>query len=129
MFIFFKMSMIICLIFSWFNLLLCSTWTMIHCSLSFKVMSRSVIKLELSWVKRDQLNSILSLSWDWIDSSQIELNSKLSWVAWTQFLKIVYLLICTEFSCRLNSNLISKNRIITCMHEIFAQTEFSRTLI
>ncbi len=74
---------------------------------------RSVIKLELSWV----------------DSSQLELNLRLSWVAWTRFLKIVYLLICTKFSCRLNSNLISKNRIITCMHEIFAQTEFSRTLI
>ena len=91
--------------------------------------TRSVVKLELSWVEESQLNSILSSSWDWVDFSQFELNLKSSWVAWTQFLKIVYLLICTEFSCKLNSNLISKNRIITCMHEIFAQTEFSRTLI
>ena len=91
--------------------------------------TRSVVKLELSWVEESQLNSILSSSWDWVDFSQFELNLKSSWVAWTQFLKIVYLLICTEFSCKLNSNLISKNRIITCMYEIFAQTEFSRTLI
>ena len=98
-------------------------WTWIDAALSIEstlffvvlrtAVSRPVVKLELSWVEESQLNSILSSSW----------------VAWTRFLKIVYLLICTEFSCKLNSNSISKNRIITCMHEVFAQTEFSRTLI
>ncbi len=54
--------------------------------------NKSVIKLELSWVERDQLNLSLSLSWDWVDSSQLELNSESSWIAWTQFLllNIVY---------------------------------------
>ena len=93
------------------------------------IKARSVVELKLSWVERNQLNSILSLSWSWVDLSQSELNLRSSWVAWTRFLKIVYLLICTEFSCKLNSNSISKNRIITCMHEVFMQTEFSRTLI
>ncbi len=94
-----------------------------------KVRSRPAVKLGLGWIEKNQLNPILNSGWGWVDSSQPELNPKSSWVAWTQFLKIVYLLIYTEFSCKLNSNSISKNRIITCMHEIFAQTEFSRTLI
>ena len=93
------------------------------------IKAKSVVELKLSWVERNQLNSILSLSWSWVDLSQSELNLRSSWVAWTRFLKIVYLLICTEFSCKLNSNSISKNRIITRMHEVFMQTEFSRTLI
>ncbi len=95
----------------------------------FNDAAKSAVKLKLSWVEESQLNSILSSSLDWVDLSQLKFNSRSNWVAWTQFLKIVYLLICTEFSCKLNLNSISKNRIITCMHEIFAQTEFSRTLI
>ena len=39
---------------------------------------KSVIKLKLSWVERNQLNLILSSSWDWVNLSQSELNSKLS---------------------------------------------------
>ena len=56
------------------------------------VADKSVIKLELNWVERNQLNSSLSSSWDWVDLSQLKLNSKLSWVAWIQFLllNIVY---------------------------------------
>ncbi len=118
-----KITKSICKLLSW-AYDVCAKWAWTH-DATFK----SVVELKLSWVEIDQFNLILSLSWDWIDFSQLKLNSKLSWVAWTWFLKIVYLLICTEFSCKLNSNSISKNRIITCMHDIFTQTEFSRTLI
>ena len=84
-----------------------------------------------SWIELREINSIqfwvqveielisFNLNSTWNQVELLELNLKSSWVAWTQFLKIVYLLICTEFSCRLNLNSISKNRIITCMHKIF----------
>jgi len=60
--------------------------------LEAEIIIKSVVELELSWVERDQLNSILNLSWDWVDFSQLKLNSKLNWVAWTRFLllNIVY---------------------------------------
>ncbi len=41
---------------------------------------KSVVESELSWVERDQLNLILSLSWDWVNLFQLKLNSKSSWV-------------------------------------------------
>ncbi len=70
---------------------------------SFKITDKSVIKLELNWIERNQLNSILSLNWDWVDSSQFKLNSRLSWVAWTWFLYTKYSILCIKNSITLSN--------------------------
>ncbi len=71
-------------------------YTLIHTRLIDKICQklkiRPVVKLELSWVERDQLNPILSLGWGWVDFSQPRLNPESGWVARTRFLllNIVY---------------------------------------
>ncbi len=80
-------------VWNWFNMLVENIiWMIIVITL------RPVIKLKLSWVERNQLNSSLSSSWDWVDFFQLKLNSKLSWVDSNSIFDTKYSILCTKNS-------------------------------